>query len=196
MQGFKKTDVADTLGSEHVASLEKAGFLVLIRSTRLPGAQFSHRSPRAMLIHGIHDDAPGSDLIQEGSLVVVYERFDSMKAVKVTFKGQYSNRWGNFAMKVTVGIMCDQKLLQRVPHSPIWIGLRHMPRHTHQEWIGVPYGSRVYARAPDTGWAYLLAPTPELWTSVLRHRTQILYVADISMVVAMLELRPGCTGAA
>ncbi|KAL6778625.1 hypothetical protein ACKKBF_B15500 [Auxenochlorella protothecoides x Auxenochlorella symbiontica] len=113
-----------------------------------------------MLIHGPHEDAPGSDLIQEGSLVVVYERFDSMKAVKVTPKGQYSNRWGNFAMK---------------------------------EWIGVPYGSRVHARAPDSGWAYLLAPTPELWTAVLRHRTQILYVADISMVVAMLELRPGCT---
>lgn len=33
---------------------------------------------------------------------MVYERFDSMKAVKVTPKGQYSNRWGNFAMKVPV----------------------------------------------------------------------------------------------
>lgn len=73
---------------------------------------------------------------------------------------------------------------------------RLQPSHPHspQEWIGVPYGSRVHARAPDSGWAYLLAPTPELWTAVLRHRTQILYVADISMVVAMLELRPGCTG--
>ncbi len=27
---------------------------------------------------------------------------------------------------------------------------------------------------------------------VLRHRTQILYVADISMAVTYLELRPGC----
>ena len=30
------------------------------------------------------------------------------------------------------------------------------------------------------GWVILLAPNPELWTLVLRHRTQILYIADIS----------------
>lgn len=50
------------------------------------------------------------------------------------------------------------------------------------------------ARGANGGWAYILAPTPELWTSVLRHRTQILYLADISMVVMQLELRPGSVG--
>jgi hypothetical protein len=38
----------------------------------------------------------------------------------------------------------------------------------------------------------LLAPSAELWTGCLRHRTQILYLADISMAVAFMELRPGC----
>ena len=38
----------------------------------------------------------------------------------------------------------------------------------------------------------LLAPSAELWTHCLRHRTQILYLADISMAVAFMELRPGC----
>jgi tRNA (adenine57-N1/adenine58-N1)-methyltransferase len=37
----------------------------------------------------------------------------------------------------------------------------------------------------------LLLPTPELWTLVLRHRTQILYLADISLVVSQLDLRAG-----
>lgn len=46
----------------------------------------------------------------------------------------------------------------------------------------------------STGWVYLLAPTPELWTTVLKHRTQILYVADISMICTFLELKPGCIG--
>lgn len=53
------------------------------------------------------------------------------------------------------------------------------------------FGSRVTARGPGGGWVTLLAPTPELWTAVLRHRTQILYAADISLVVGCLGLRPG-----
>jgi tRNA (adenine57-N1/adenine58-N1)-methyltransferase catalytic subunit len=44
------------------------------------------------------------------------------------------------------------------------------------------------------GYIYLLAPTPELWTKVLGHRTQILYAGDIALICAQLELRPGCTG--
>ena len=67
-----------------------------------------------------------------------------------------------------------------------------------QDWIGKPFGSRVYSKGTgggQQGWIYLLAPTPELWTMVLRHRTQILYAADISIICMYLELRPGSTGA-
>ena len=42
-----------------------------------------------------------------------------------------------------------------------------------------------------TGFIFLLDPTPEIWTSVLPHRTQILYAADISAIVTFLDLRPG-----
>lgn len=37
----------------------------------------------------------------------------------------------------------------------------------------------------------LLFPTPELWTCVVPHRTQILYLPDISFIITMLELKPG-----
>ena len=40
---------------------------------------------------------------------------------------------------------------------------------------------------------WILPPTPELWTIALPHRTQILYTADISLVVTHLELTPGKT---
>lgn len=60
-----------------------------------------------------------------------------------------------------------------------------------QDWIGKPFGSKVRCKPPSHGWVYLLAPTAELWTMVLRHRTQILYAADISMVITYLDLRPG-----
>ncbi len=64
-----------------------------------------------------------------------------------------------------------------------------------QDWVGKPFGSRVESSGRgQTGWVYLLAPTPELWTTVLRHRTQILYVADISLICTFLELKPGCLG--
>ncbi|XP_058750254.1 uncharacterized protein LOC131623269 [Vicia villosa] len=60
----------------------------------------------------------------------------------------------------------------------------------HSDWIGKPFGGKVFSS--KGGFVYLLAPTPELWTLVLSHRTQILYIADISLVVMNLEIVPGC----
>ncbi|EFJ36216.1 hypothetical protein SELMODRAFT_79269 [Selaginella moellendorffii] len=62
----------------------------------------------------------------------------------------------------------------------------------HDDWIGKPFGSRVVDKKKGSGFVYLLAPSPVLWTLVLSHRTQILYLADISFVICGLELRPGC----
>ena len=60
----------------------------------------------------------------------------------------------------------------------------------HNNWIGKGYGCQVFDRTGKR-WVYLIKPNPELWTLVLPHRTQILYVADISMVITFLQLRPG-----
>jgi len=60
----------------------------------------------------------------------------------------------------------------------------------HSDWLGKPFGSKIFSN--KGGFVYLLAPTPELWTLVLSHRTQILYIADISFVVMYLEIVPGC----
>eukprot|EP01136_Pigoraptor_vietnamica_P005999 Opistho-1_new@38390 len=60
----------------------------------------------------------------------------------------------------------------------------------HDDIIGAPYGSKVWNEKKDR-WMLALCPTPELWTAVLPHRTQILYVADISLITLHLDLRPG-----
>ncbi|PON84222.1 tRNA (1-methyladenosine) methyltransferase catalytic subunit Gcd [Trema orientale] len=60
----------------------------------------------------------------------------------------------------------------------------------HSDWVGKPFGTKVFSN--KGGFIYLLAPTPELWTLVLSHRTQILYIADISFVIMFLEAVPGC----
>lgn len=56
-----------------------------------------------MLRHAVSHDAEENegDTIQPGSMVIVYERYDSMKSVTVSQKGRYNNRWGSFSMKVT-----------------------------------------------------------------------------------------------
>ncbi|XP_071711600.1 uncharacterized protein [Rutidosis leptorrhynchoides] len=95
--------------------------------------------------------------ISDGDLVIVYEKHDNMKAVKVCEKSVLENRFGIFK---------------------------------HSDWIGKPFGCKVSSH--KGGFVYLLAPTPELWTLVLSHRTQILYIADISFVVMYMELIPGC----
>lgn len=95
--------------------------------------------------------------IRDGDLVIVYEKHDVMKAVKVCETSVLQNRFGVFK---------------------------------HSDWIGKPFGSKVFSN--KGGFVYLLAPTPELWTLVLSHRTQILYIADISLVVTYLEIVPGC----
>jgi len=41
------------------------------------------------------------------------------------------------------------------------------------------------------GYFHLLKATPELWTRVLPHRTQILYHTDIAFISLQLDLRPG-----
>lgn len=59
----------------------------------------------------------------------------------------------------------------------------------HDDWIGTPFGSKVYSQSGS--WLYLLAPTAELWTASLSHRTQILYTSDCAQICSGLDLRSG-----
>lgn len=58
--------------------------------------------------------------------------------------------------------------------------------------VGRPFGTRLQSSGKrKDGWTAALHPTPELWTLALPHRTQILYVADISLIIQHLRVRPG-----
>ena len=61
----------------------------------------------------------------------------------------------------------------------------------HTSFVGRAFGSKVGSVDDPSKWVILLRPTSELWTVSLRHRTQILYIADISLVIARLGVRPG-----
>lgn len=55
--------------------------------------------PDGAILHAQHD-ATEPRSIQAGDMVIVYERYDSMKSMTVSQSGRYNNRWGAFAMKV------------------------------------------------------------------------------------------------
>jgi tRNA (adenine57-N1/adenine58-N1)-methyltransferase len=60
----------------------------------------------------------------------------------------------------------------------------------HNNFIGKEFGTKVFDNQ-NRGYVYILKPTSELWTLALNHRTEILYSADISLIIHHLELRPG-----
>ena len=100
--------------------------------------------------------------IEKGDLVIVYEDFKNQHAVRVKPPEIFHSRFGSLA---------------------------------HATMLGKQYGERVYPAKGNNnsggGHVYLLAPTAELWTATLPHRTQILYIADIAMICLQLQLQPG-----
>ncbi|KAH0471535.1 MAG: uncharacterized protein KVP18_003490 [Porospora cf. gigantea A] len=66
----------------------------------------------------------------------------------------------------------------------------HYGNFKHDDMIGHPWGSKVLDHKKKK-WFAVLRPTPELITLSLKHRTQILYLADISVVTMFLDAKPG-----
>ncbi|CAF9936624.1 MAG: tRNA (adenine-N(1)-)-methyltransferase catalytic subunit trm61 [Heterodermia speciosa] len=52
-------------------------------------------------------------------------------------------------------------------------------------------GTRKAIKTSATGFVHILSPTPELWTSSLPHRTQVVYTPDYSYILHRLRARPG-----
>lgn len=65
------------------------------------------------------------------------------------------------------------------------------------DFVGASFGTLVKGVAPRKGdpppLAHVLRVTPSLWTDTLPHRTQIIYHTDASLIVGLLELKPGST---
>lgn len=105
------------------------------------------------------------DVIEENDTVILYLNINSMHAIQV--HPRIKNKKGDFVDNVfqtTYGALKVSSL------------------------IGQKFGTKVQL---SRGWAYVLHPTPELWTLTLPHRTQIIYTPDISMIILQLEVKPG-----
>jgi len=110
------------------------------------------------------------NVAQEGDTIILFEGHNQVKFLKLEANSQYNSRRGNY---------------------------------NHNDFIGKPFGTRVFSRGftkgkkkkkrQITGHIVMLKPSPELWTQAVPHRTQILYHADISLIVFRLEIKPGDT---
>lgn len=105
------------------------------------------------------------ELIEDGDIVILYLNPNNMHFLEI--KAKIFNKKG--------------EIIDNVFHTT-YGALRVISL------IGKKYGSRVEL---TRGWAYVLQPTPELWTLMLPHRTQIIYSPDISLIIHLMELRPG-----
>jgi tRNA (adenine57-N1/adenine58-N1)-methyltransferase len=104
-------------------------------------------------------------IIEKGDTVILYISINNMHVIEVN--PEIVNKHGQkveYTHQTTYGALKVQNL------------------------IGKEYGGRVDL---SRGYAYVLQPTPELWTINLPHRTQILYTPDISMILLQLEVKPG-----
>ena len=68
-------------------------------------------------------------------------------------------------------------------HKVLIISPTHPPLHSSDTQMASP--------APHAGFIHLLRPTPSLWSLSLPHRTQIVYLPDISFIMNELRIRPG-----
>lgn len=58
--------------------------------------------------------------------------------------------------------------------------------------IGRPWGSKILSfNKGNTGYVYVLKPSPTLITETLARKTQILFTMDISAIIFKLNLLPG-----
>lgn len=98
-------------------------------------------------------------LIQEGSLVILFENHMSLTYCYVKRDEIFQNRHGAFY---------------------------------HNDMLGQPYGTKIISRKKNTrGYMVLLAPTPELWSRALHHRTQIVFTLDASAIMFNAALKSG-----
>ncbi|CAF0819666.1 unnamed protein product [Adineta steineri] len=96
-----------------------------------------------------------TNLIEEGSKVILYLGYNNLHVIKIKLNEVYQTKFG--ALK-------------------------------HNDLVGKEFGSKIIC---TKGYVHALPIIPELWTLALPHRTQILYMADISLILLELDIKPG-----
>lgn len=130
-------------------------------------------------------------IIEENDTVILYLSVSNLHAIDVVQqinnkKGElvenvFQTSYGALKVKNLIGVKYGSKV--RLVYS---FNCAICSRFTYTQKI-----PKFFQVELSKGWAFVLQPTPELWTQTLPHRTQIIYTPDISMILFQLEIRPG-----
>ncbi|KAG0635175.1 tRNA methyltransferase complex GCD14 subunit-domain-containing protein [Tuber brumale] len=105
------------------------------------------------------------------------------RAAAYSSKGMLNTRFGDFPHSSIVGIPYGSQ----VRAAPRTNNERNRKRKRMEE----DAGEGETAEPVSTGFIHVLAPTAELWTASLPHRTQVVYMPDSSFILHRLQVRPG-----
>lgn len=130
-------------------------------------------------------------IIEEGDTVILYLTASNMHAIEVC--AQIKNKKGSLVENVFQTSFGALKVFSLIGHSYGTKVSKVVPTLRFFVFFFFIY-KRVFSMFQvelSRGWAYVLQPTPELWTQTLPHRTQIIYTPDISMILYQLDVKPG-----
>ncbi|KAJ9105480.1 hypothetical protein QFC21_001851 [Naganishia friedmannii] len=116
--------------------------------------------------------------IEEGDFVIVFMTRESLQAITVTRGQMYHNKWGKYSHDDMIG----RKYGSKASIADLFFDADKRTKSFQKQMTSPP---------PQPGYVHLLRPTPELWTLSLPHRTQIVYLPDISFITNELRVRPG-----
>lgn len=141
-------------------------------------------------------------LIEENDTVILYMTPTNLHAIEVkpyvtSKKGEqvenvHQTSFGGLKVKDLIGVKYGSKVFLRIFWS-FWASTSVVRALCHSL-LSYYFTINLLPREQidmSKGWAFVLQPTPELWTITLPHRTQIIYTPDISMIIFQLEVRPG-----
>lgn len=104
------------------------------------------------------------------------------RAAAYNSKGVLNTRFGDFPHSSIVGIPYGSQ----VRAAPSTNNQQNRKRKRKED-----AGEDVATEPTSTGFLHVLAPTAELWTASLPHRTQVVYTPDSSFILHKLQVRPG-----
>lgn len=117
---------------------------------------------------------------------IIHLRRDNHQALTLDPKGVLQTRFGTFPHTSFIDLAPGSQVRASASH-PNPRDQRKRKRAAANAASATP----TEAEEPISGFLHILAPTAELWTASLPHRTQVVYTPDSSYILHRLGVKPG-----